>query len=173
MKLNSIRYFVLLLFVGLIGISQSCVKINYSFSGANISGETISIDYFQNKAPIIQSSLSQILTENMRDKFTRQSKLELVDSKDADLHIEGEITSYSTQPVAIQSNEAAAKSRLSITINVRFTNKTKSQDNFEQSFTAFYDFDASKSVTEVESSLIEEIVKRLVEDVFNKAVVNW
>lgn len=173
MRLNNSRYLLGIIITIVLIFNQSCVKINYSFSGANISGETISIDYFQNKAPIVQASLSQTLTEAMRDKFTRQSKLELIGSKDADLHLEGEITGYSVQPVAIQSTETAAKSRLTIVINVRFTNKTKTQDNFEQSFTAFYDFDATETLSQVETSLIDEIVKRLVEDVFNKAVVNW
>lgn len=149
---------------------QSCGI--YSFTGAEIVGETISINYFNNKASLIQPTLSQVFTDALRDKFTSQSKLDLV-TGDADLHLEGEIVGYSVSPIAIQANETAAKNRLTIQVNVRFTNKAKPKDNFEQTFTAFYDFDSNQNLSSVEADLIEEIVKRLVDDIFNKSVVNW
>jgi hypothetical protein len=169
-KLKS-RGFVLVIAITIfIFTFQSCGI--YSFTGAEIVGETISINYFQNKAPLIQPTLSQTFTDELRNKFTSQTKLNLI-TGNADLHLEGEITGYSIQPVALQANETAAKSRLTIIVNVRFTNKLKPKDNFEQSFTQFYDFDSGKTLTEVESELNATIIKQLVEDIFNKAVVNW
>ena len=45
--------------------------------------------------------------------------------------------------------------------------------NFETTFSSFTDFDSRKTLTQVESALIEEITKKLVDDIFNKAVINW
>ena len=152
----------------------SC-KINYSFTGGNIDYtkiKTISILYFPNNAPIVQSSLSQEFTEALRDKFNNQTKLNLV-SKNGDLNLEGSITGYSTQPVAIQGNETAALNRLTITVSVKFTNSHDDKQNFEQTFSRYADFQSSQNLSSVEDGLIKEINNALVEDIFNKSVVNW
>jgi hypothetical protein len=149
-------------------------KVKYSFTGGNVDPniKTISILYFQNNATIIQPTLSQALTEALRDKFSSQTKLTLV-SRDGDLNIDGSITGYTATPQAIQGNETAALTRLTITISVKFTNKLDDKMNFEQSFSRYEDYNSSKSLSEVETTLIKDIDDALVDDVFNKAVVNW
>jgi len=146
----------------------------YSFSGGSIDPniKTISIIYFPNNALNVQPTLSQSLTDALKDKFSSQTKLKLV-SKDGDLNIEGAITAYTTTPVAIQGDETAALNRLTITINVKFTNKLDEKMNFEQSFSRYEDYNSSKSLSSVEESLIKDIDDALVDDIFNKAVVNW
>lgn len=146
----------------------------YSFTGASISPDvkTISIKYFPNNALLVQPTLSSIFTETLRDKFTNQTNLKLVNSG-GDLNIEGEITGYSAEPVAIQGNQQAALQRLKITISVRFTNKKDEKQNFETSFSRYEDYNASSRLSEVETSLIETITEALAQDVFNKSVVNW
>lgn len=146
----------------------------YSFTGASIAPEikTISIKYFPNNAPLVNSTLSQVFTEALRDKFTSQTSLQLVD-KSGDLNLEGEIIGYSTQPIAIQGNETAALNRLSITVKVRFTNNFDESQSFESNFTQYQDYPSSASLSSVEEGLIQEINEDLVEDIFNKAVVNW
>jgi len=146
----------------------------YSFTGASISPDvkTISVKYFPNNALLVQPTLSNIFTETLRDKFTNQTNLKLVNSG-GDLSIEGEITGYAAEPVAIQGNQQAALQRLKITINVRFTNKKDEKQNFETTFSRYEDYDASKRLSEVESGLIETITDALAQEIFNKAVVNW
>ena len=170
--MNKIRKYIpiSLLIISLI-IIQSC-KINYSFTGAPITAKTISIDFFPNKATLVKPSLSQDLTDAMRDKFVNQTSLELVE-QNAELHIEGEIVNYKTNSIAIQGDETAALNRLTIKVNVRFTNMKQEEDSFEQTFIGFEDYDANLSFGSVEDQLIDIIKKRIVEDVFNKALVNW
>ena len=153
--------------------SYGC-KMNYSFTGGNIDPKikTISIQYFQNNASIVQPTLSQAFTEALRDKFSSQTKLVLV-NKGGDMKIEGSITGYSTQPVAIQGNETAALNRLTVTISVKFVNTIDETQNFEQNFSRYSDYQSSLSLSAVEESLIKDINEALVEDVFNKSVVNW
>ena len=163
--------FKIALVFSIILIIQSC-SINYSFTGAPITAKTISIDFFPNKSSLVKPSLSQDLTDALRDKFVNQTSLELVE-QDAELHLEGEIVSYGTNSVAIQGDETAALNRLTITVNVRFTNTEKEEDSFEKTFSGFEDYNADLSFSSVEDRLIEVINKRLVEDIFNKALVNW
>jgi hypothetical protein len=164
-------FITIILMIGFLGWSGCGI---YSFTGASISPDvkTISIKYFPNNALLVQPTLSNIFTETLRDKFTNQTNLKLVNSG-GDLNIEGEITGYATEPVAIQGNQQAALQRLKITVSVRFTNKKDEKQNFESSFSRYEDFDASKRLSEVEESLIGTITDYLAQDIFNKAVVNW
>lgn len=146
----------------------------YSFSGASISPEarTISIDYFQNKAPLVQPTLSQQFTDALKDKFTNETNLDLV-AENGDLHIEGSIVDYKTRPQAIQGNEVAALNRLTISVKAKFINIYDEKQNFESTFTRFQDYESSLSLSDVEETLIQQINEELVQDIFNKAVVNW
>ena len=151
---------------------NSCISINYSFTGAPITAKTISIDYFPNKATLVNSGLSQDFTDALRDKFVNQTKLELVE-QNAELQLSGSIVNYYTTAMAIQGNETAALNRLSIVVRVKYTNTLDEEASFEQDFTGFEDYDASKSFASVEDQLVSVIVERLVQDIFNKALVNW
>ena len=96
----------------------------YSFTGASIpnGAETVSVTYFQNNALTVQPSLSNTITESVKDVLTSQTNLEIVNS-DGDLQFAGEITSYKVKPMAIKANEVAAQNRLTITVKVNYTNK--------------------------------------------------
>jgi hypothetical protein len=146
----------------------------YSFTGASIPPEakTISIQYFANNAPLVNPTLSQVFTDIVRDKFTNQTRLGLV-PRNGDLQLEGEIVGYSVSPVAIQGNEQAALNRLTITVNVRYTNKFTPSQDFETRLSRFSDYSSSQSLSSVEASLVEIISKALADDIFNRSVANW
>lgn len=152
-------------------VIQGC---SYSFVNANISPnvKTISVSYLPNNAMLVQPTLSRKLTETIRDKFTGQSSLSLVNSN-GDLSVEGEITGYTTEPIAITGDQQGALQRLKITVNIRFSNKIDPKQDFETSFSRFQDYDAKKRLADVEESLIDLISEELAQDIFNKAVVNW
>lgn len=146
----------------------------YSFTGASIPPEakTISIQFLENKADLVEPSLSPSLTEALRDRFTTQTSLYLVDN-DGDLQMEGEIRTYDVKPVAIQGDETAALNRLSISVFIKFVNTYDESLNFESTFTRFEDYSSTQDISEVKDALIEAINLQLVDDIFNKAVVNW
>lgn len=151
---------------------NSC--ITYGFTGASIpaSAKTISIDYIENNADFVNPTLSEILTQSLRDRFSSQSSLVLIPNG-GDLQFSGEITNYKTSPQAIQGNDLAALTRLSVTIKIKFTNLIEPENDFETSFTAYEDYDSSMDLTNVQDGLIEVIKDILIDDIFNKAVVNW
>lgn len=160
-------------------IAFICLVLNnscgfYSLTGASISPDvkTASVPYFQNRASVVQPMLSRELTEKLKDKIQSQTNLKLV-NESGDAHFEGEITSYVVSPAAITGENIAAKNRLTISVKVKFTNSKDAQYDFDSSFSRFEDFDSNVSVDAVESELIEKISEQLVEDIFNKAFVNW
>lgn len=149
--------------------------MGYSFTGASISPDvkTISIQYFQNNASLVVPTLSRVFTDALKDYFTSQTNLTLVD-RNGDLSLEGAITGYSVQPVAIQGNETAAMNRLTITVTVKFTNKKNEKQNFEnKSFSRYQDYPSSANLVAVQDGLIKLIDDQLITDIFNQAVVNW
>ncbi len=153
----------------------SC-SVKYSMSGASISPElnTYSVTNIQNQAPIIFPSLSIDITEALRDKCRNQTRLKLI-PENGDAAFEGEIISYDTQPVGIQGNDVAAKTRLTISVRIRYTNNAEPKLSFDQAFTRFVDFDNNLSLSTVENDgkTIKELIELLNEDIFNKAFVNW
>ena len=161
------------IFIIALFILEGCTG-GYSFTGASIppDAKTISIQNFPNYASLVNPQLSQVLTDGLRNAFSSQTSLNLVDY-DGDLDIKGEITNYTMQPTAITGNDQAAMNRLTITIKVVFVNTKDPNANFEQSFSRYKEFSAQMNFSSVESSLVEEIVNELIDDVFNKAVVNW
>ena len=146
----------------------------YSFTGASIPAEakTVSVAYFTTTATNAPSSLNQIISEGLKDLFLSQTSLNLTELK-GDLSFSGEITKYQISPMAIQANETAGQNRLIIAIKVKYNNNFDNKQNFESTFSRYRDFNSSENLTDVETVLIEEITKELLEDVFNKAFVNW
>lgn len=147
----------------------------YSFSGTSIQPDvnTITIGYFEYRALKVNPSLSNELTEAIRTRFRRMTRLEQVDT-DGDLEITGEVTEYTVAASAVAAGDVASKNRLTITVKVNFTNRKYPEDNFEdKNFSGYADYDSTLSLDAVEAGLTTEIVDKLVEDIFNATVAQW
>ncbi|CAL2075026.1 Lipopolysaccharide assembly protein [Tenacibaculum sp. 190524A02b] len=146
----------------------------YSFTGGNTgNAKTIQIDFFPNQAPIIEPTLSQRFTQDLQDLFTRQTNLTLVRTG-GDLHFDGEIVDYRITPMSATANQTAAQNRLTISVNVRFTNNLEEKDSFEKQFSFYYDYGASQQLTgSVLESALDEILERINQDIFNASVAKW
>lgn len=149
-------------------------RIVVSLSGASIppAAKTFSVAYFPNNATMVAPILSSTLTDALQEKFARQTSLDQV-NEGGDLALEGEITNYVSAPTSISSDEYALMNRLTITVQVRFTNAIEPQWNFNRSFSNYADYDANNLLQSVEPQLIQEIVEKLSEDIFNACVSNW
>ena len=146
----------------------------YSFSGASIpeAAKTFSVAYFPNNAPMVSPTLSTMLTESLKDKFSRQTKLQMVE-EGGDFAFEGEITGYSSTTASVSSDNYAQLNRLTITVRVEFTNVVEPQNSFTQSFSQFADYDSQQLLTDIQSELDQQIVDQLVTDIFMAAAANW
>lgn len=151
----------------------SC-KISYSFTGASISAQarTLSVQYFQNRASLVQPGLSQYLTDALIDKCKAQTSLGLINGI-GDMDFEGEITDYNTRPLTVSADARAATNRFTITVRVKFTNAIEPDLSYEQSFSRYEDYDSSFDLSSVEKELSDKIIALLIEDIFNRAFVNW
>lgn len=149
-------------------------KVSYTLSGASIpeQANTVAVDFFENNAPLANPNFQRIITEGIREKFIRQTRLKMVNDN-ADLTFSGIVNRYSIEPLAIGANEVAAKTRLTIGVEVTYVNRFNEEENFTQSFSRFADFDASQVLSTVEDALMTEISEQLVQDVFNRAFLNW
>ncbi len=161
-----------ILFLFLI-VTQSCGI--YSFTGTNLHPDvkTVQIDYFPNNAILVEPSLSQKFTLDFQDLFTTQTNLTLVKSG-GDLQFEGEITGYKINPMTATAQQTAAQNRLTITVNVRFFNNKLEEDNFEKTFSHYYDYDANGQLTGgILDDAFDEILERITQDIFNASVAKW
>ena len=151
-----------------------CSIIKYSFSGTSIQPDvkSITINFFEYTAQRVNPSLSNDLTEAIRTQFRKMTSLEQVDL-DGDMEISGAITGYDVRASAVTANEVAAQNRLTITIKLEFTNRKYPEDDFEKSFSGYADYDSMQSLDAVESSLCQEIIEQLVDEIFNATVANW
>ena len=171
-KTNKLKLYLVVIFSGL--LLTGCGI--YSFTGGNVGdAKTLQIDYFRNEASLIEPTLSQLFTQELQDLFTTQTNLTLVNAN-ADLHFEGEIVGYEITPMSATGNDlqTAAQNRLTVTINVRFTNKLKEEDDFEKRFSFYSDFDATEQlVGSILDTALEEINDRITQDIFNASVAKW
>lgn len=167
------KYFIILS-AGFILASATGCKISYSFSGASISPKvkTISIQYFLNRASLVQPGLSQALTDALIDKCKAQTNLSFVNGT-GDVSFEGQITDYNTKPLTVSADATAAMNRFTISVKVKFTNSVEPDLNYEQTFSQYQDYDSNLDLSQVEKELSEKIINLLIEEIFNQAFVNW
>ncbi len=169
MKINRFIWIFLLF------IASSCGIVKYSFTGTSIDSsiKTVTISQFVNTTALASPMLAPQLSERLRDKFVSSTNIKVVQA-DGDIKFEGVITSYTVSPAGFTgTGQTTAVNRLSITVNVKYTNTLKTESNWEQTFTRYADFDGTQTLSTVESKLLDEITKQLAEDIFNKTFVNW
>ncbi|NEW83243.1 MAG: LptE family protein [Mariniphaga sp.] len=162
----------------IIAVVINACKIGYSFTGASISPDvkTVFIDFFTNRARVVNPMLSQTFTEAMKDKFVNETGLSM-ESQQGDLEFSGEVTGYEVRPLSVQQSDQgrdfASMNRLTVTVKVVFTNNKDHEQDFNTTFSAYYDWESTRSLNEVESAAVDVIVEQLVDDIFNKSVANW
>jgi len=154
----------------------------YSFNGASIdytTTKTISVANFFNDTAGGPPNMGQFFTEELREYFQRNTKLELIQSK-GDLQFEGAISNYDIRPQAVTSsgsnlrNDQTGLMRLNIGVEVVFNNTKKEEESFRRTFTFYADYDPSSStLTAVEDDLVEEIFDQIIFDIFQASVAQW
>lgn len=166
-------YFITVFSIVLILLS-SCA-ISYKMSGSNVDytkTKTISIADFPNNAEMVTPTLSQTFTEALRDKYTRQTRLRVM-KQGGDLQIEGEIVGYQLASMSISADSYAAQTRLTLTVNVRFTNTKNPDEDFETKYSAYQVFDSSRMLNDVEPELIKTMTEEIIDKIFNDTVAKW
>ena len=166
------KFFKYSLLVLLLIIFQSCWK--YSFTGVNdLKAETFQVNYFQNNSALIEPGLDRDFTLALQDLITNQTSLGLVTSN-GDLVYEGEITEYRISPTTATADNRAAQNRLTISVQVRFYDKSNPDEDLEQRFSFFYDYPGSSQLVGAQKTTAhEEIFERITQDIFNATLAKW
>lgn len=161
--------------ISLLVVLVTACSISYKFNGASIDYtkiKTITIKDFPNQAALVYPPLSQVFTEALKDIYIRQTRLQLVRSN-GDLDLEGEIIGYELTPMAVKEDAYASQTRLTVTVRVRYTNRVTPDDDFEQTFSAYREFDSNVMLQNIQDSLCKEIVEELTDQIYNATVANW
>jgi hypothetical protein len=142
-------------------------------SGASVApAKSCQVNYIENRAELVNPTLSYQMTEALKDKIQSNTSLTLLNNN-ADVLFEGDITGYSVSPQAVTAAGVASKDRLTVTVKIKFTNEVKPENSFEKSFSRFYEYSSTTSFSSVESTAVEEILKELMDDIFNGAFSTW
>ncbi|HRS68064.1 MAG TPA: LptE family protein [Paludibacteraceae bacterium] len=155
-------------------ISSSCT-ISYKFNGASIDYsrvKSIAVIDFTNQATLVYPPMVTAFNEALKDAYTKQTRLTLL-KRNGDLELEGEITDYTLTPLSIGSDAYAAETRLTMTVRVRFTNNTNTEENFERTFSANRTFPSSSTLESVQDQLVGEMIEEIVDNIYNATVANW
>ncbi len=164
-----LKHFLLLI---IIWSTNSCSVYNFTGTG-KIDAETFQVGFFQNNAELIEPGIDRTFTLELQDLIQNQTNLNLV-KNDADLSYEGEIVDYRISPMTATADQRAAQNRLTIRINVRFSNKKKEADDFEKPFTFFYDYPAEQQLTGATlNAALKDIFERITQDIFNESLAKW
>ena len=171
-KLLNIR----LLFTAIIiALGTQACSISYKFNGAALDYtvyKTVQVSNFPIRAALVYPPLQQTFETELADYITRNTRLKTVDSG-GDIQLEGEITGYALSPQAVTEDAYASKTRLTVTVRVKYTDNKNDKNNIDQSFSSYRDFDSSEMLTDVQDELCQQIAKELVDLIFNATVGNW
>lgn len=158
----------------LVGVLSACT-ISYKFTGTSIDytkTKTISLDKFPIRANYVWSPMESMFYNSLSDAYARKTKLKVL-KRGGDLQLAGEIVEYSQTNKSISSDGYSAQVQLKVTVNVRFVNNIKHEEDFEERFSATADYDSSQQLAAVQEKLVQEIIDDIVDQIFNKTVANW
>lgn len=145
----------------------------YSLKDVSIPPEikTVKVFFIENKARYINPQLSPKLTDKLRQKIVNQTRLSQTNN-DADYEISGYISEYSVSTSGI-SQQQVASNNLNVTVHIVFRNRQNDKLNFEADITRNFPFSASKSLTQAEAELNDQIITNLTDEIFNRIFSNW
>ncbi len=164
----------ILFLLTLIVIASSC-RISYSFRTASINYDltkTLHIGHFVNQAPLVYPPLEQRFNEEMKDMFTRNTRLQLV-NQNGDMEIEGEIVGYELTPMAVQEDAFASETKLTMTVRMRFRNNKTDAPEIEERISANRTFSSNTIFDNVQDQLMGELIDEIVDQIFNATMANW
>ncbi|MCS6933643.1 MAG: LPS assembly lipoprotein LptE [Chitinophagales bacterium] len=168
-----IRGMYFLFAFGLVLVSLHSCKV-YSFTGANIPPDikTFSVELFQITANNGPAIYPQQFTDRLKLKFQTEANLRMV-ARDGDLQFKGTITEFSYTSEAPVAGATSGLNKLTVRVQVEFINTKNEKDNFNKAYTRFVQFPAGENIPQIESRLLDEINRQLVDDIFQDALVKW
>jgi hypothetical protein len=153
--------------------TNSGCKVSYGFRDFSIpdSIKTVKVNFFENKARYVNPQLSPRLSDKLRQKIVGQTKLSQINGDNADWEISGYVSQYDLSTSAI-SGQRESGNRLTIGVHVSVFDR-KADKTTDYDITRNIEFSATQSLQQAEAERIEEIVRGLTDDIFNRIFSNW
>ena len=158
-------------------VMVSACSISYQFNGSSIDYtkvSTISFETFPNRsAGFVWGPMESMFNTALQDIYMQQTRLQQV-KRDGDLQLSGEITNYDAYNKGVGADGYSTMAELRMTVRVTFTNNSNPQENFEaQQFSASREYDATQQLASVQDELVNQMIKDIVDQIFNATVANW
>jgi preprotein translocase subunit SecF len=156
-------------------MTAGCFSMKYDFKGGvaiDPKIKTFSVQYFDNKATLVEPTFSQIFTQELQRYIENNTNLRLVVGR-GDVDFSGFVSTYQITGQAVTSGETAAKTRFTVGVKVKYSNNINPDDEFDRSFSQFREFESTVSFSDVEETLSAEIREEIIEQIFIAAFVNW
>ena len=175
MKRNNLKNHLLKVLLGVVVLLLSSCSVSYKFNGSSINYDlikTIQFSDFPIRSSYVWMPMHAMFNNELQDTYMRQTKLRQV-RRGGDLQLSGEIVEYSQINKSVSASGYSSQVQLKMTVNVRFVNNKKHTDDFEQRFTATADYDSSQQLNAVQEELVTQMVKDIVDQIYNATVANW
>ena len=145
----------------------------YSPYGASTSGaQSFSVSKFEAIHPLVSATSALSITEALVDRVQRQSVLKLL-GKGGELQFSGKVVGWTVQPINVQGDETAGANRVTITVDVVYTNTLDDDLSFQRNFSRFVDVSSSSDLFSIEDQIVDEIGALISQDIFNSSLGNW
>jgi len=162
-------------FAALLVLVFSFATCKYSFKDTSPIPEeikTFRVNYFENKARYVNPQLSPQLTERMKQKVIGNTRLRQTNDDNAHYDISGYVSDYTVSTTGISGNNASTN-RLSVSFHLIFKNTLDETKNFETDLSNNFDFPANQLLEQAQATLFPEIIKNIIDAIFNKIFSNW
>lgn len=176
MGLNNLKFIkIASLTFFLVSVLAACT-VSYKFNGSSINYEkvkTISFENFPNRsAAFVWGPMESMFNTALQDIYMQQTRLKQT-RQGGDLELSGEIVNYDAYNKGVGSDGYSTMAELKMTVNVRFVNNTNHAEDFEQQFTASREYSATQQMSAVQEDLVTQMIKEIIEQIFNATVANW
>ncbi|MBS1750286.1 MAG: hypothetical protein JST63_10300 [Bacteroidetes bacterium] len=160
-----------IILLAVVSVQATC---SYSMKDISYPPEvkTARVSYIENRARFVNPQLSPQLTDKLKQKIISQTRLAVVNGDDAHYDISGYVTDFSVNTSGI-SGQQVSSNNLNITVHIIFKNRLDEKKNFETDITRNFPFSSTLSFSDAQSRLMDDIVKNVSDDIFNKIFSNW
>lgn len=166
----------------LITIIISCICIAFTQSSCGIyrfkdvsipdSVKLVKINQFMNKASYVSPTLGPNLTEKLKQKIVRQTKIGQTNGDNADWIINCTITKYGFTTSGI-SNQQVNSNRLTVDVHIEVQDAKTQKIINKYDVSSPFDYSGSLSLQQAEKELETQMMRDIPDAIFNRLFSNW
>jgi hypothetical protein len=167
--LNYCKFSVLLLFCVVLA---SC---NYGFKGASPPEgiKTIYIPTVRDESGFGLPAITEDLTRLLKQKFINDNTLEYAEKTSADGMLDCVISSVTDEALVVTGNETVSKRKVTINVNVTFTNLKKQKQIWKKDFSNWGEYDSSTGGFSKRDEGVKVAGDKITDDILLDVISNW